>query len=68
MENIDNLIMKVDDIKRELLLLQTQWITLKDISTYKKEIKSLNHVIDEQDCEIRFLSKKLKKPCDSPGT
>lgn len=64
MDTIDNLIIKVDEIKRELLLLQTQWMTLKDHDTfhkelekYRKEIKSLNHLIDEQECEIRFLSK-----------
>lgn len=70
MDVVENILKKVDDIRNDLLLLLLKKRTLpsshdctehqREIESCKKEIRDLNHMIDEQECEIRALSKKLR--------
>lgn len=64
MDKLDILLRKIDDLREEVLFLKKNWYALhectehvKEIEACKKEIRTLNHMLDEQECEIRFLKR-----------
>ena len=61
-KSISNILSRVDELKREIMELQSKLSILDDkmkfeqeLERQRKEIKCLNHTIDEQECEISYL-------------
>lgn len=67
MDRVRKILHLVEEFKRELVSLEKDWNMLHDctqhaleIENYKKEIRDLNHMLDEQDCELLHLKRNMK--------
>lgn len=49
------------DIEKKVNLLTDTSLLQGELEERLRDITNLNHVIDEQECEIRWLKKKLKE-------
>lgn len=58
LEAIGNMI---DNIEKKVNVLSDHSLFQGELEERLQEITNLNHMIDEQECEIRWLKKKLKE-------
>lgn len=58
LEAIDTIIV---NIEKKVNVLTDASLLQEELEERLRDISNLNHVIDEQECEIRWLKKKLKE-------
>ena len=51
----------IDSMEKKVNLLTDTSLLQRELEDRLQDITDLNHVIDEQECEIRWLKKKLKE-------
>lgn len=51
----------ISNMEKKVTLLSESSLLQKELEQRLEEISDLHHVIDEQECEIRWLKKKLKE-------
>ena len=51
----------IDNMEKKINLLTDTLLLQGELEQRLRDVTNLNHVIDEQECEIRWLKKKLKE-------